>query len=61
MEVGQRYRVTWKHPKARRRRMAEGTFIGWRNDRYAIQTRRGVILVNSAHSVRWHSLNPSLV
>lgn len=62
MTEGDRYRVTWKHPRARRRRMVEGVYWGTRGDHYALERRDGrVLLVDSSHSVRWHGLLPSLV
>lgn len=57
MTEGLRYRITWKHPRARRRQMAEGVYLGTRGDHYAIEVRDGgVVRVDRSHSVRWHSL-----
>lgn len=57
MNEGQRYRITWCHPRARRRQMAEGVYRGTRGDDYLLERRDGrMVKIARTHSVRWHSL-----
>lgn len=61
MTEGLRYHLTWKHPRARRRKAAEGVYRGTRGDHYVLETRDGSFLrVDRSHSVRWVSAQPAL-
>jgi hypothetical protein len=61
MSEGQRYRITWKHPRARRRQMAEGIYRGTRGDHYLLEVRDGrMVQIDRSYSVRWHSLLAAL-
>lgn len=61
MNEGARYRITWKHPKARRRQMAEGVYVGTRGDHYLLELRDGRrVRIDRTYSVRWHTLVPAL-